>query len=227
MKACLCVAFVFASLTVVAQTDDKIERLPFCGWVKNNKKTIRSLLQDQFDFLAPQKGDTVVDIGAQSGGYEGCLAAAFDLTDVSFVLVDVDARCLNRKKVENMRCHYSEVKGDSIRNNFGIVINTQDSLYLPLDSYKTAWLMNTLHEVASPHKMARDIAAVLRPGGELCVLEPLPHKEGQLHSGCKKPLLKHDELMTVFVQAGFRLVAMKALAAKKKFTPVMYRFKKQ
>lgn len=207
-----------------AQDDGKIEKLPFCGWNLSSKKTIRALLEEQVNFLSPQKGDTVVNIGAASGSYEGCLAAGFDVAEVAFILVDIDARCLNEQKVANMRRYYSAVKGDSIRNRFEMVINTQDSLYLPLARYKKVWLMNTLHEMASPEKMACGIAAILKPGGELSVLEALPQKEGQLHGGCKKPLFTSAEIKTIFLQAGFRLAATKELAKKQKFIPAMYRF---
>lgn len=217
--------FLLPSL-LVAQTGSKIDNLPFCGWTISSKKGIRKVLEEQFNFLSPQKGDTIVDIGAASGSFEGCLAAGFDLADVDFILVDVNTLCLNETKVANMRRYYSAVKGDSIRNQFQIVINTQDSLYLPTNRYRKVWLLNTLHEVASPKKMARDLAAVVKSGGELYVLETLPKKEGQLHGGCNKPLLKPDEIIAFFLKAGFRVAATKELTPKKKFAPVMYRFVK-
>lgn len=218
---------VFLSSALWAQSEGKIEKLPFCGWDLGNKKIIRTLMEEQFTFLSPQKGDTIVDIGAASGTFEGCLAAAFDLSGIAFVLVDVDARCLNEQKVSNMRRYYSGVKGDSIRNDFEIVINTQDSLNLPLNRYKKVWMLNTLHEVNSPEKMARDVAAILQPGGELHVLELLPRKEGQLHGGCHKLLLKPEEIKVFFLSAGFRLAATKELAKKKNSSPTMFRFVKE
>lgn len=226
MKTALFFCCLFLPPFLFAQTESKIANLPFCGWTLGSKKGIRKMMEEQFDFLLPQKGDTIVDIGAASGGFEGCLAAGFDLAGVNFIFVDVDTLCLNEKKVANMRRYYSAVKGDSIRNQFQIVINTQDSLYLPLNRYRKVWLLNTLHEVALPAKVARDIAAVLKPGGELYVLELLPKKEGQLHGGCNKPLLKPDEIKAFFLQAGFRVAATKELTAKNKFTPAMYRFVK-
>jgi hypothetical protein len=94
-----------------------------------------------------QEGDTIVDIGAQSGTYEGCFLAVNNFKTVRFLLVDIDSSCLNQEKVNNMVAHYSKVKGDSIRNSFQIVQNTPDSLWLPLNQYRKAWLFNTLHEL--------------------------------------------------------------------------------
>lgn len=227
MRFLLVLLTVLLSSALWAQGSGKIERLPFCGWDLGNKKIIRTLMEEQFVFLLPQKGDTIVDIGAASGTFEGCLAAAFDLSGVAFVLVDVDARCLNEQKLTNMRRYYSAVKGDSIRNDFQIVINTQDSLNLPLNRYKKVWMLNTLHEVELPEKMARDLAAILQAGGELYVLELLPKREGQLHGGCHKRLLKSDEIQGLFLSAGFRLAATKELEKKKTSAPTMYRFVKE
>lgn len=203
-------------LFLFAQTDSKIERLPFCGWNYNSKKRIREHFGEQYAFLSPQKGDTIVDIGAASGTYEGCLAAGYDLEGVSFVLVDIDKRCLNEQKVANMLRHYSAIKGDSIRNAFQLVVNTQDSLFLPLERYKKVWLLNTLHEVSSPEKMAGDVNDILRPDGEVCILEIIPEYPGQLHGGCNKPLLTTEAINSLFSNHGFRVGDKKTLYQKEK-----------
>lgn len=63
-----------------------------------NKKGIKAYMQPQFDFLRVQEGDTIVDIGAQSGSYEGCFLSVNDFQKLSFVLVDIDPKCLNQRK---------------------------------------------------------------------------------------------------------------------------------
>lgn len=223
MKSCF-FFFLLLPCFLFAQNDGKIEKLPFCGWRMNDGKKITQQLEAQFRFLNPQKGDTIVDIGAASGALEGCLAAGFNLNNVNFILVDVDARCLNETKVSNMRRHYSAVKGDSLSNGFEIVHNTPDSLFLPLNRYRKVWLMNTLHEVASPGKMAKDICSILQSGGELCVLEVPPDREGQKHGGCKMLLLKPAAIEAVFTSNGFRLDERKDISQKGSMKAIMYRF---
>lgn len=214
--------------SVFAQKRDKIDRLDFCGWRLETQQKIREGFGDDYRFLRPQSGDTIVDIGAASGAYQGALAAGFGMDGVHFVLVDIDGRCLNGEKLSNMLRHYAAVKGDSIRTSFELVKNTPDSLYLPLNRYRKVWLINTLHEVGSPEKMARDIGAVLQSGGEVCVLEKPARREGELHGGCKLPLLLPEQLEGLFTKNGFRLVEKETLYYKKKLVKaVLYRFVKE
>lgn len=221
------VFFLSLFLTTSAQKKKKVDDIPFCGVAMGHAVAIREVFGMEFDFLNVKENDTIVDIGASSGWLEGALSAVSKVRNVLFVLVDIDSACLNREKVSNMVHYYSAVKKDSITNTFSIVRNTPDSLWLPAQTYSKVWLLNTLHELPLPPKMARDIAWILRPNGELCVVETLPKKEGQLHPGCNRPLLTAEEIEAVFLHNGFRLVEKKLLPEKKRFTPVMYRFVKE
>ena len=84
-------------LCVCAQKKNKIDKLKFCGWQLNDKQKISSNFKDQFDFLNVHEGDTIVDIGAQSGSYEGCYLAVTKFKTVCFLLVDIDSSCLNQE----------------------------------------------------------------------------------------------------------------------------------
>jgi len=215
------------SLCVSAQNKNKIDKLKFCGWQLNDKQKISSNFKEQFDFLNVQEGDTIVDIGAQSGTYEGCFLAVNNFKTVRFLLVDIDSSCLNQEKVNNMIAHYSKVKGDSIRNSFQIVQNTPDSLWLPLNQYRKVWLFNTLHELPDQPKMIKDIHAILKTGGEITILEIPAKYEGQLHGGCHKPLLSLEKINALFASNGFRFSDKKLVAQKKHFDVFMARYIKE
>jgi ubiquinone/menaquinone biosynthesis C-methylase UbiE len=215
------------SLCVSAQNKNKIDKLKFCGWQLNDKQEISSNFKEQFDFLNVQEGDTIVDIGAQSGTYEGCFLAVNNFKTVRFLLVDIDSSCLNQEKVHNMIAHYSKVKGDSIRNSFQIVQNTPDSLWLPLNQYRKVWLFNTLHELPDQPKMIKDIHAILKTGGEITILEIPAKYEGQLHGGCHKPLLSLEKINALFASNGFRFSDKKLVAQKKHFDVFMARYIKE
>jgi len=215
------------SLCVSAQNKNKIDKLKFCGWQLNDKQKISSNFKEQFDFLNVQEGDTIVDIGAQSGTYEGCFLAVNNFKTVRFLLVDIDSSCLNQEKVHNMIAHYSKVKGDSIRNSFQIVQNTPDSLWLPLNQYRKVWLFNTLHELPDQPKMIKDIHAILKTGGEITILEIPAKYEGQLHGGCHKPLLSLEKINALFASNGFRFSDKKLVAQKKHFDVFMARYIKE
>jgi len=215
------------SLCVSAQNKNKIDKLKFCGWQLNDKQKISSNFKEQFDFLNVQEGDTIVDIGAQSGTYEGCFLAVNNFKTIRFLLVDIDSSCLNQEKVHNMIAHYSKVKGDSIRNSFQIVQNTPDSLWLPLNQYRKVWLFNTLHELPDQPKMIKDIHAILKTGGEITILEIPAKYEGQLHGGCHKPLLSLEKINALFASNGFRFSDKKLVAQKKHFDVFMARYIKE
>jgi ubiquinone/menaquinone biosynthesis C-methylase UbiE len=219
--------FLFAPVTVYAQKKDKVERIEFCGWKMNDKKKIRDYFQQQFDFLGVQEGDTIVDIGASSGTYEGNFLAVSDLKTISFILVDIDPKCLNQQKVDNMIAHYSKVKGDSIKNKFQLVQNTPDSLWLPLNQFQKVWIMNTLHEIPDQAKMVRDIFSILKPGGEIVVLENPPAYEGQLHGGCHKPLLSFEKINSLFISNGFEFADKKNIDRKRNSDILMIRYRKK
>jgi ubiquinone/menaquinone biosynthesis C-methylase UbiE len=209
-----------------AQKKDKVDKIDFCGVQLKTKENIAGYYKEQFDFLKVADGDTIVDIGAGSGWYEGAFSAVSDAKDLNFILVDINLKCLNEQKIHNMLVHYSSVKGDSIRHSFQIVQNTTDSLWLPLNRFKKIWMLNTLHEIPDQGKMIRDIHAVLKEGGEIVILENPPKKEGQLHGGCKKPLLSFEQIKTLFTSNGFLFAEKIDIIRKRNSAIQMLRFVK-
>src|ERR1700712_3360077 len=114
-----------------------------------------SQMQDQFDFLKLSENDTIVDIGAASGWYEGAFSAGNNFRHIHFILVDIDTNCLNARKLAAMTAHYSQLKGSPITNSFTLVNNTPDSLFLPASTYGKVWLLNVFHEIDDKPKMLR------------------------------------------------------------------------
>jgi ubiquinone/menaquinone biosynthesis C-methylase UbiE len=99
--------------------------------------------------------------------------------------------------------HYGKMQREPINNGFEIVNNTPDSLYLPLNTYKKVWLINTLHEIPDKFSFLQSISRIMKAGGEIIVEEIAPKKPGALHGGCKKPLLSTIDLLALFEKAGF------------------------
>ncbi|HEX2609138.1 MAG TPA: methyltransferase domain-containing protein, partial [Flavisolibacter sp.] len=161
------------------------------------------LFKPQFDFLQVQEQDTIVDLGAASGWYEGVFSAYSSLSQLTFILVDLNEKCLSVSKVDSMKRYYESVKKAPITNKFVLVKNTPDSLYLLPASFKKVWLMNTFHELEDRNALLRQIKEVLLPGGEIVVLDVVAQKPGQLHGGCHKPLATQEEIRQAFEQNGF------------------------
>jgi len=196
----LCVSFSsFAQKRKVG----KVEKLPYCGVHWKDTTHIRMELQQQFDFLKLQPNDTIVDIGSSSGVYNGAITSLSN-QKLHFVLVDIDTACLNSRKVASMVNHFNSLKGSSINSSFQIVNNTPDSLWLPANRYKKAWLINVLHEIPDPGKMVKDVNEILKPGGELIVFEIIPKRSGQLHGGCRMPLQSVVSWKEIMNKNGFQ-----------------------
>ncbi len=227
----LVLLFLFMSTissSALAQRRKKGERtIQFCGTRWQDTEKMKAGLQREIDFFRLMENDTIVDIGASSGSYNGAISAATSFTNLHFVLVDIDSSCLNQRKVTNMIGHYSILKGDKITNTFQLVNNTPDSLWLPANRYKKAWLLNVLHEIPDPDKMVKDINYILQQAGELVLLEITPTKRGELHGGCRMPLRSATEWKAIFDKNGFLFT--EALEIKKnrgKTHLVMMRFVK-
>jgi len=202
-QLCYLILLISFSLTGTAQQKPD-KKLSFCGWRYFDTTVIRNQFEKKLSFLNIHDGDTIVDIGSSSGSFEGCLCVIGNFKNVNFVLVDIDSLCLNKKRVDNMVAYYSQVKTEEIKQNFTIVQNTVDSLYLPENSYKKAWLFNTLHEIPDKQKMVKDIYKILQTGGELVLLELLSRPKHTIHGGCHQPLMNENEIKTLFEQNGFR-----------------------
>ena len=197
----------------------------FCGTRYRDLQALKEQLKYQFEFLRLQDGDTVVDIGAASGWYEGAVWAGTDLKKLQVILVDIDSNCLNQQRVSNMLHHYGDLKGGPYELDITMIRNTPDTLYLEPGKYNKIWLLNTLHEVPDPPKLLQQIYRVLRPGGELILLELVPTKPGKKHGGCNKPLRSPDQWVELLQREGFRKTESMIDAARNKKTPVtMIRF---
>lgn len=198
--------------------------LPFCGLHVEKKSFFKRMYSDQYRFLRVNDNDTIVDIGSSSGSFAGAFSAAMDVKNVTFVLVDIDSNCLNARMVENMKAHYSKVKGSPITNQFVRNVNTADSLWLPPGSFSKAWLINTLHEIPGTKKMVQQIAEILRKGGEQVLLEWLRVQPGQKHGGFNLPLISDDEIAQLFAENGFTVAGRYDEKGNKRKHIMMMRF---
>lgn len=202
------------------------EKKGFCGAKLNSKGAIQSILKENLEFFRISHNDTIADIGAASGWMEGALSVISPARNVSFYLVDIDTGCLNQRMVNNMRAHYEALSDSPFTNRFVLVNNTPDSLFLPHNFLPKLWIINTLHEVPDPMKMVKAIASVVRTGGEVFVLEVPRMREGQVHGGCKLPLLTRDEIMALFAAGGFAYQEEKVVHKRKRFDVLMQRYVK-
>lgn len=202
----------------------------FCGYRYKDSSLLRKHFEQQLAFLELHDGDTIVDVGTSSGAYIGAINVIAGFKNAHFILVDIDSNCLNATKVNNMIAHYEGLRGRSFSNSISYVLNTTDSLYLPLNSKQKLWIFNTLHEIPDKANIIKQMAAVLQTGGELIIAELLATEKRKIHSGCHKPLMTDEEIKKLMQDAGFEFknVAINPIPVKKIRNPYcLYRFVKK
>jgi len=126
-----------------------------------------------------------------------------------------------------MITYYENLKGSSFNNSTSFLVNTTDSLYLPLNSKKKLWLFNTLHEIPDKAVIIKQMAAVLQTGGEIIIAELMASEKNKIHGGCKYPLMTEAALKKLMQDAGFlfKNVAVNPIPAKKIRNPYcLFRF---
>jgi hypothetical protein len=197
----------------------------FCG-APLKKWQIKTIVP-QANFLHLKKNDTLVDVGAASGWFEGALACASPVQQMHFVLIDIDSSCLTQEKLANMTRYYSGLKGSAIDYSYELVVNTNKSLGLGNKKYSKLLVRNTLHEVADQKSFAEQLSAATTTGGELYIIEVLPTVKRKKHGGCHMPLLSFTEINDLFEKNGFLLREKTEQRLKKKVSLQMLRFIKK
>jgi ubiquinone/menaquinone biosynthesis C-methylase UbiE len=232
MKAVL--IFIISTVLFITssfgQSEEKVKKLKFCGYKYKDSAMLRKHFEQQIAFLQINSGDTIVDIGSSSGAYIGAINVIAGFKNVHFILVDIDSSCLNIAKVNNMIAYYENMKGAPFNNSFSFVVNSIDSLCLPLNSERKLWIFNTLHEIPDKAGIIKQMSAVLQSGGEIIIAELLATEKRKIHGGCHEPLMTDDEIKKLMDAAGFDFKNMvtNPLPVKKMKNPYcLYRFIKR
>jgi ubiquinone/menaquinone biosynthesis C-methylase UbiE len=223
LKRLLLVIVLFGFLTgAKAQWKNKYG---FCGAAL--KKSVINTIKPQAKFLNLQENDTLVDIGASSGWFQGALANVWPAKKLHFVLVDIDSACLNEEKLANMTKYYSGLKGSDIDYEYELIVNTEKSLGLSGRKFSRIMIRNTLHEIDDRESLAKEINELILPRGELYIMEVLPTEKRKTHGGCKQPLMSFSDINSLFEKHGFYLKEKQLQVLSKKQTFQLLRFVKR
>lgn len=156
---------------------------------------------------------TVVDLGAGTGGGSVALARRFAAAEV--VAVDRSEPMLDRLRASAREAGVD----DRVR---GVRADLDDGWPVigPVD---LAWASSSLHELADPDRVLRDVHSALTPGGVLAVLELdalprfLPDAVGAVRPGlearCREALTDwnaHPDWAPHLERAGFEVAAQRA-----------------
>ncbi|WP_433211671.1 class I SAM-dependent methyltransferase [Microtetraspora malaysiensis] len=110
---------------------------------------------------APEAPRKVADVGAGTGA--GGLALARAFTAAEIVAIDRSPVMLDRLRA----AAYEQGVGDRL----SVVPADLDAGWPPIGALDVAWAASSLHHVADPDRVLRDIRAALNSGGLLAVIE--------------------------------------------------------
>ncbi|WP_206024561.1 class I SAM-dependent methyltransferase [Rhodococcus sp. 14C212] len=168
---------------------------------------------------APQRPRTIVDVGAGTGTGSSALGRRFPTAEI--VAVDRSASMLDR-----IRTAAAE---HGTPGRLRVVLADLDVAWPSIGTVDVAWAASSLHEVADPDRVLRDLHAALNPGGLLVIVEMdelprfLPDDVGQGRPGlerrCHEALAHagwnaHPDWRTHLERAGFEVVDQRSFTVE-------------
>jgi ubiquinone/menaquinone biosynthesis C-methylase UbiE len=114
---------------------------------------------------APPDPRIVVDIGAGTGVGSRALARRFSTAEI--VAIDTSALMLERLQ--------AAARGQELADRLRVVQADLDTAWPDVNAVDVAWAASSLHHLADPNRVIRDIHAALNPGGLLVVIEMDSH----------------------------------------------------
>lgn len=181
------------------------------------------------EHLAADAPGRVVDVGAGTG--VGSLALARRFGDAEVVAIDRSALMLERVQ--------EAARGQGLADRLRVVQADLDEGWPEVGAVDVAWAASSLHEVADPDRVLRDVHTALNPGGLLVVIEMdalprfLPDDIGLgrpgLESRCHEAMARagwnaHPDWRPHLERAGFGAAVQRTFATDARPTPNIPRF---
>jgi SAM-dependent methyltransferase len=121
------------------------------------------------DFLEIKNGEAIAEVGADDGINLGILSTIYD--SLTLYAQDIDAKALTQKSLNKEVRYYSKKRTTPQSNNFKWVIGTVNATNLPLAAFDKIFLIDAYHDFDQKDEMIDDIAAKLKPGGKIILLD--------------------------------------------------------
>ncbi len=130
-----------------------------------------------------KNNDTILSIGAGSGGYEFLISLYTD--NVLFYLEDIDTSCISQERIFQIYYpHYSKLRGKPITNRF-VTVQGRDTLtgmdYL---SVNKILIYNVFHHFTNDAAMINECNRVLRKNGKLIICEHVLKRNRKSYKFC-------------------------------------------
>lgn len=168
------------------------------------KDTLYKRVKYDLDFIKPQKGDTIADIGSYDGLYPAMYSVFSDY--VTFYLEDVNTRPLFFLDSLKLLCSGIAVK--QITNTFLYFEGTQTDTHLPDKKFDKVVLRDVVHHCQSSADILAEACRIVAPGGKIILFEPVVPTKGKNESLCIGAFTMKD-LLALTKEQDLKLVRKK------------------
>ncbi len=124
-----------------------------------SRKTVRAMAERLSNL---RKDAKILDLGSGYGGAARALAAGYD----------AKVTCLNLSKVENDR-NRELTKGAGLSDRIDVIDGAFEEIPLADESVDIAWSQDAILHSGDRRQVLREVARVLRPGGEFIFTDPM------------------------------------------------------
>lgn len=142
--------------------------------------------------LELKSGNTVADIGAGAGVFEGALAAAVSTAGTVYA-VDIDQGLLD---------HIAQRAAKLQLNNVKVVLGKYTDPALPVRNVDVALIYDVLHHIKDRDQYLKSLAGYIGPGGRIAVVDFIPGKGG--HVDDAEQQISKQQTDAMMASAGFK-----------------------
>ncbi len=142
--------------------------------------------------LGLKPGDTVADLGAGSGVFEGALANAVGPTGTVYA-VDIDPGLLDAINKKAAEARVTNVK---------TVLGKFTDPALPASNVDVAFINDVLHHIEDRSAYLRNLARYLKPSGRIALIDYHPELGG--HRNQPELQVSKEKAASMMAEAGFR-----------------------
>lgn len=183
----------------------KMDRPYLCGYVTPTFDQMEHNYEYFHKHLGCKPHETVASIGAGNGYVEVQIAAFVE--NVNWYIQDIDSTCCNQAEFKNVLSHYEKLKGSTIQGTFELIVGKEKLTNLPKNTFERIIFHNSYHEITYRKEIMDDVKDILKPRGEVVIMEKITKKnKKELHGDCKLPKFSEKELISEMESFSFKLV---------------------
>lgn len=161
------------------------------GRVPKNYKFVLNEYESYHKFIGCKQGETIASIGAGNGMKEVQVSCFVD--GITWYLEEIDSTRIY--EFDKVLTYHEGLKGSPLNGEFNLVLGTETSTTLPKGIFDRIILINVFHEIASREPIMLEILELLKPSGELVIMERMAKEPNQFHGDCKHPKLFEPEFL--------------------------------